>query len=432
MINSRMICLECVMDILEQGKHSHLVMNETLENYQYLEKRDRAFISRVCIGTIERLIEIDYIINQFSKVKVSKMKPVIRNILRITVYQLKYMDSVPDSAAINEAVKLATKKGFYNLKGFVNGVLRGISRNIDKIEYPAKDSIEYLEVKYSMPAWIIKKWINDYSRETTIKILEGFLNEDGYVSIRCNTNTIKVDDLIDKLSRDIKNIEKSNYCEEGLRIKGFNYLSRLETFKEGLFYVQDESSMICVKEANIKKNDYVIDVCASPGGKALGAAMMLEGTGTVDARDINDYKVNLINDNIDRMNVTNVITKVYDATKLDEESVDKADVVIADLPCSGLGVIGKKVDIKYNVTEKDLLELQDIQRDILDVVKEYVKIDGTLLYSTCTINKGENEDNVNWFLANNRDFKLEKMMQLFPGVDNVDGFFIAKMKRVNR
>ena len=147
MINSRMICLECVIDIIEQGKHSLLVLNETLENYQYLEKRDRAFISRVTTGTIERLIEIDYIINQFSKVKVAKMKPIIRNIIRIAVYQLKYMDSVPDSAAINEAVKLATKKGFYNLKGFVNGVLRGIARNINNIEYPSKESIEYLEVK---------------------------------------------------------------------------------------------------------------------------------------------------------------------------------------------------------------------------------------------------------------------------------------------
>ena len=446
MINSRMLCLECVIDILEHKKHSHLVINETLDNYRYLEKRDRAFINRVCTGTIERCIEIDYVINQFSKVKVNKMKPVIRNLLRISVYQLKYMDNVPSTAICNEAVKIATKKGFHTLKGFVNGVLRNIDRNIDKIEYPSKDSIEYLEVKYSMPAWIIKKWIKDYSKEITIKILEGFLDENKSISIRCNTNKIKMDDLINEISSDIKEISKSEYCEDGLVINGFDYLSKMKAFKEGLFYVQDESSMVCVDASGVKKDDYVIDVCAAPGGKTVSVALKLDGTGMVDARDINDYKVGLIEENIERMKLKNVKAKEWDALKLDKECIGKADVVIADLPCSGLGVIGKKVDIKYNITNNDLEELSKLQKDMLMVVKDYVKVGGTLLYSTCTINKGENEDNVIWFLENNKDFSLESlepyistnikcdnegMLQMMPGVHNVDGFFIARFVRNN-
>ncbi|MBE5934908.1 MAG: 16S rRNA (cytosine(967)-C(5))-methyltransferase RsmB [Lachnospiraceae bacterium] len=445
MINSRMICLECVMDILEQKKHSHLVISNTLDNYQYLEKRDRAFINRVCTGTVERCIELDYIINQFSKVKVTKMKPVIRNILRISVYQLKYMDSVPNTAVCNEAVKLAVKKGFHTLKGFVNGVLRNIDRNFNNITYPAKDTVEYLEIKYSMPSWIIKKWIKDYSKETTIKILEGFLDEDKSITIRCNTNKITVDKLINQLSSDIKDIERSMYCDDGLKIKGYNYLSKIDAFNDGLFYVQDESSMVCADATGAKDNDYIIDVCAAPGGKTVSVALKMNGTGMVDSRDINEYKVGLIEENIERMALSNVKTKEWDALVLDKECIGVADVVIADLPCSGLGVIGKKADIKYNVTSEDLEELCAIQKNMLSVVKDYVKVGGTLIYSTCTINKGENEDNVKWFLENNSDFKLdsltpyvgnnivctqEGMIQMMPGVHNVDGFFIARFKKI--
>jgi 16S rRNA (cytosine967-C5)-methyltransferase len=339
------------------------------------------------------------------------------------------MDSVPSSAVCNEAVKIATKKGFHTLKGFVNGVLRNISRNINDIQWPEKGSIEELEVKYSMPSWIIKKWIKEYSKEDTIKILEAFLKEDSRLSIRCNTSKIKVDELVDILASECDNVERSTVCDEGLKISGYNYLSKMKSFKDGLFYVQDESSMVCVDEAMIKEGDYVVDVCAAPGGKSIMSAIKLAGTGMVDARDINDYKVGLIEDNIERMKVNNITAKVQDATKLDKDVVGKADVVIADLPCSGLGVIGKKTDIKYNVTESDLEELASIQSDILEVVKEYVKDGGTLLYSTCTINKGEHESNVEKFLDKNKEFKLEKMVQMLPGKDHVDGFFIARMRK---
>ena len=352
---------------------------------------------------------------------------------------MKYMDSVPNAAACNEAVKLATKKGFHNLKGFVNGVLRNVDRGLDTVVLP-----EDLSIRYSMPKWIINKWIQEYSKETTIKILEGFLEENKSISIRCNVNKINIQDLVNELSADIDEIEYSNYCREGLVIKGYNYLSRIKAFEKGLFYVQDESSMVCVDALGIKENDYIVDVCAAPGGKTISAALKLNGTGMVDARDINDYKTSLIEENVDRMKLNNVSIKVWDALELDKDIAEKADIVIADLPCSGLGVIGKKADIKYNVTQKDLDELVGIQRSILDVVKEYVKPGGTLVFSTCTINKSENEDNVTWFLENNTQFKRdslkpyisdniklkdESMLQMLPGIHNVDGFFIARLKK---
>lgn len=447
MINSRMICLECLIDILENGNHCHIVLNETLQVYQYLEKKDRAFITRLCTGTVERKIELDYIINQFSKVKVNKMKPVIRNILRMAVYQIKYMDTVPNRAAINEAVNLANKKGFYTLKGFVNGVLRNIDRDIDNIEYPKKDTLEYYEIKYSMPKWIISKWFKEFGKDTTIKILEAFLKDDTTTSVRCNTNIIDVDDLAEQISKEVTKVEKSSYCKEGLILSGYDYIGKMNSFNQGLFYVQDVSSMISVDAMGIKPNQYIIDVCAAPGGKAITAALSLKKTGMVDARDISEKKVKYITDNIGRFGLDNVSVKVHDALIEDESVIGKADIVIADLPCSGLGVIGQKADIKYNTTKEKLSELVDLQRKMLSVVHKYVKPGGILLYSTCTINKDENLSNVKWFVEN-FDFEMDSLkpyvsdniksdtvekgyLQLLPGVHNTDGFFIARMKKMN-
>lgn len=447
MINSRMICLECLIDILENNNHCHIVLNDTLKIYQYLDKKDRAFITRLCTGTVERKLELDYIINQFSKVKVNKMKPVIRSILRMAVYQIKYMDTIPNRAAINEAVNLANKKGFYTLKGFVNGVLRNIDREIDNVEYPKKDTLEYYEVKYSMPKWIISKWFKEFGKDTTIKILKAFLKDDTTTSVRCNTNIIDVDDLAEQLSKEVTKVEKSSYCKEGLILSGYDYIGKINSFNQGLFYVQDVSSMISVDAMGIKLEQYIIDVCAAPGGKAITAALSLKKTGMVDARDISEKKVKYITDNIDRFGLDNVSVKVQDALVEDESVIGKADIVIADLPCSGLGVIGQKADIKYNTSKEKLSELVDLQRKMLSVVHKYVKPGGILLYSTCTINKDENLSNVKWFI-DNFDFEMDSLkpyvstniksdtvekgyLQLLPGVHNTDGFFIARMKRMN-
>lgn len=444
-INERELILGILLEITRDGEYAHIALRNTLSKYQYLEKRERAFITRVVEGTLEHMMEIDYIINQFSKVKVNKMKPVIRTILRSAVYQILYMDSVPNSAVCNEAVKLAAKKGFVNLKGFVNGVLRNIDRNVNDIQYPKQDNmVEYLSIKYSMPTWILEKWKKSYDWETIERILQGFLQEKGTI-IRCNLNRISKEDLKKKLEAEGVTVTQHPYLEYALEISAYDYLGDLESFEDGDFQVQDLSSMLVAEIAAPKEGDYVIDVCAAPGGKSLHIADKLHGTGHVEARDLTDYKVDLIWDNIERSQMKNVEAVRQDALVYDEDSKEKADIVIADLPCSGLGVIGKKADIKYKMTEETQRELAKLQKNILQIVHRYVKPGGTLVYSTCTINEEENMENVRWFLQQNPEFESvsvepvlceelkksvkEGCLQLLPGIHESDGFFIAAFRK---
>lgn len=444
-VSERELALGILLEITRDGVHSHAALRDTLSKYQYLEKRERAFITRVVEGTLEHMIEIDYIINQFSKVKVNKMKPVIRTIIRSAVYQIKYMDSVPNSAVCNEAVKLAAKRGFANLKGFVNGVLRNIDRNVNNIQYPdKKNMLEYMSVRYSMPLWILDGWRKSYDIDTIERMLAGFLEERG-TTIRCGLSRISKEKLIEKLEKEGVTVKTHPYLDYALEISGYDYLGDLESFGDGDFQVQDISSMLVSEAASPKENDYVIDVCAAPGGKSLHIADKLNGTGHVEARDLTDYKVGLIRDNIARSQMKNIEAVRQDALIFDQASKEKADIVIADLPCSGLGVIGKKTDIKYKMAKETQDELSKLQRDILSAVQNYVKPGGTLVYSTCTISEAENMGNVRWFLENYPEFKSvsfdeilcdelkgsvrDGCLQLLPGIHKSDGFFIAKFRK---
>ena len=442
-INEREVVLEILMEITENGAYSHKILGDVLSKYQYLEKRERAFITRVVEGTLEHMIEIDYILNQISKTKVKKMKPVIRNLLRSSVYQLKYMDSVPDHAVCSEAVKLAVRKGFSGLRGYVNGVLRNVVRKMDEIEYP-KEDVQRLSVKYSVPEWILSLWKKEYGEEITEKMAADFQKEKP-ITIRCCMNRVTPEVLKEKLEAEGAKVEAHPYLPYAFYLSDYDYLEGLESFQEGLFAVQDISSMFVGELADPKAGDHVIDVCAAPGGKSLHIGDKMEGFGTVDARDISQYKVNLIEENIQRLNSINVQAKVQDATIFDVESECKADIVLADVPCSGYGVIGKKPEIKYRSTAQKEEELVILQRTILDKAAEYVKPRGVLVFSTCTIAKEENEENMMWFM-NNHPFKLESIdefipeelrsettglgyLQMIPGVHGTDGFFIARFRR---
>lgn len=430
-VNERELVLDMLLQITRDGEYSHIVIKNVLDKYQYLDKRERAFITRVVNGTLERMIEIDYIINLFSKVKVNKMKPLIRTILRSSVYQMKYMDSVPDSAICNEAVKLAGKRGFVNLKGFVNGVLRNISRNLDKINYPdEKDKVSYLSVKYSLPEWLVKQWLNVYDEETVKTIGSAFLEEKP-LTVRFNERKIKKEDLVGILKKEGVTVGEVPEIPCALYLSGYDHLSVLPSFCEGLYQVQDLSSMQVALWSEVKEGDQVLDVCAAPGGKSIHIAELLNGTGHVEARDLTEYKVDLLRDNIERSGLTNIEAVCQDATVYDPDKKKSADIVIADLPCSGLGVLGKKPDLRYKMNEKTEADLVELQRKILSVVKDYVKPDGKLLYSTCTIHREENEGNVEWFLKEYPEFELVKDKQMIPGKDAGDGFYIAIIKRVN-
>lgn len=446
--NTREIILDMLMEINAGKEYSHKVIGQVLEKYNYMDGQDKAFMKRVTEGTIERQIQLDYILNAFSNVPVNKMKPLIRNLLRMSVYQLLFMESIPDSAVCNEAVKLAGKRKFHTLKGFVNGVLRNIARNKNNIRYPdkAKEPVKALSVVYSCPEWLVEMWLADYGTESCEKILKGLL-EIHPVTIRMEETMTagEKEEVLLQLKQKVKQVEAHPYLPYAYTLKGVEGLANVPAFAQGKITVQDISSMLAVEAAGIKPGDFVLDVCAAPGGKSLHAATKTGINGMVEARDVSERKTDLIEENISRMQKKQVVTKVQDAAVLDESMINKADVVLADVPCSGLGILGKKRDIKYRVSKESLESICGLQREIVDTVWQYVKPGGTLLYSTCTIHRAENQDMVS-YITENYPFEAESLnaylpkelwsettekgfLQLLPGIQKSDGFFIARLKR---
>lgn len=439
---------ECVLDLLlelEKGNvYSHVLIRSVLEKYDYLSAKEKAFLKRLAEGTIERQIELDYVIDQFSGVTVRKMKPLIRCLMRMSAYQILYMDSVPDSAVCNEAVKLAAKRGFQSLKGFVNGVLRTLSRQKEELSYPDLETqpIRFLSVKYSMPEEIVKIWLEEYGFEKTEGILQGLL-EVHPISIRFHSALDKQDRLayIAQMEKLGIEVTPSRYLDNVYLLEHVEGVSSLPGYEQGTFVVQDVSSVLAVLAAGITSDDFVMDICAAPGGKSLYASEMAR---VVLSRDVSRTKLALMEENIERLGAQNIILQEWDATVFDEGRTASADVVLMDVPCSGLGVIGKKRDIKYHITADGLKELSSLQKEIVEKSWQYVKPGGVLIYSTCTVRREENEEMCRW-ICERFPFTLESMeeflpdvfsdrvkegfLQLLPGQDACDGFFIARLRR---
>ena len=438
-VNPRELALDILLEIVERDGLSHVVLSQALSKYQYLEKQDRAFITRVTEGTLEYLIQIDYVLGRYSSVKVEKMKPVIRALLRMSVYQILYMDRIPDSAVCNEAVKLAAKRRFQGLKGFVNGVLRTVSRNKEQLTFPDD------RIRYSIPQWIYDMWMEEYPKETVRKVLEAFLDK-SRLCVRLCAGRAEAEAIKDSLIRQGVLVEDSGYGDDLVFLDHVDYVESLEAFQKGWIQIQDLSSAMVVRAANPQKGWRCIDVCGAPGGESLHLAEVLGGTGQVEVRDISHSKADLIEDSVKRLGYSNVTVTVMDALLKDEKSVEAADLVLADLPCSGLGVMGRKPDIKLRATPQSARDLAQLQRDILSVVWQYVKPGGVLVYSTCTINRKENQDNAAWFSDNFpfepvdirgrlgdgiREETMEQgYVQLLPGIYPCDGFFLAVFRRV--
>ncbi len=448
MENTRELILDMLMEITVKKEYSHRVIGQVLEKYDYMSSQEKAFMKRVTEGTVERQIQLDYIINSVSNLPVNKMKPLIRNLIRMSAYQILFMDSIPDSAVCNEAVKLADKRKFHNLKGFVNGVLRSVARKKDSIAYPdrEKEPIKALSVLYSCPEWIVEMWLDDYGFDLTERILKGLL-EIHSVTVRIEEDLEKAqkEKALKELREKAKEVCQHPYLPYAVTVRGVEGFSRLEAFAEGKITIQDVSSMLAVEAAGIQKGDFVLDVCAAPGGKSFHAACKAGKAGRVEARDISEKKAAFLYENRSRMKKEWVTIKVQDAAVLDQASIESADVVLADVPCSGLGVLGKKRDIKYRVSRESLWTITDLQKSIIDTVWQYVKPGGVLLYSTCTIHRAENQD-MAAYITGNYPFEAESLdpylkeelksettkagyLQLLPGVHESDGFFIARFRR---
>jgi tRNA and rRNA cytosine-C5-methylases len=453
--NQRMIVLEM---LLTETVYSHMIVWDVLNKYNYLPQQEKSFIKRLYEGTLERQIELDYVVDQYSKVKTDKMKKVIRAIMRMSVYQILYMDAVPDAAACNEAVKLAQKKGFSALKGFVNGVLRNIARNKNNISYNS------MSVKYSMPDWIVNLWIEQLGVNRTETVLAGLLEEHP-VTIRFReilaqkgvTTETTVDAVQKALTEQGGTMQQHVYLPCAYKVSGTDDLTKLPYYLSGAFVVQDISSMLAVMaigvEAYVRQKKMqdsdrtkirVLDLCAAPGGKSMLIADILEQCDVdyaILSRDISAEKVRRMLENFERCNLNHMMVETTNAIEEEVQLVGTADIVIADVPCSGLGVIGKKRDIKYRITPEAVEEVIVLQRQILTVAARYLKAGGRLLFSTCTINQNENEKHFMWL----RDalkltpLSLDDMLpsclhtettkngylQLLPGVHDADGFFIS-------
>lgn len=445
-VNTRELVLDILIAIEKEEDFSHKLLKGTLDKYDYLERKDKAFIKRMVEGSLEQQLYLDFIINNYSNTPVHKMKPLIRNLLRMSVYQLLFMQ-VPDRAVCNEAVKLAAKRKFVNLKGFVNGVLRKIATSKEALAKPSRsDMADFLSITYSMPKWIVEKWMKELGTEVTEGVLKSFLDVQP-VTIRVK-ESISLEDkehLIAQMKEEGIEVTAHPYLPYAYKISHLEGVHQVPGFAQGLITVQDVSSMIAVEACGIQEGDFVLDVCAAPGGKTMLAAEKTGSKGTVVARDLSDMKVSYIEENAGRMCLDQVRVQVFDALVLDETMIEKADVVIADLPCSGLGIMSKKRDIKYHVTEESLSELQTLQRQMLDVVSQYVKLGGTLLYSTCTINPMENEENRAYIIESlgfepvsidaylpeelRGETTKDGYLQLIPSLHETDGFFISKYRK---
>jgi len=444
-INPREVAVCILTEILNDGGYNNVVLRRTLDEYDDLSSLDRAFITQIVNGTIKNTIYIDYMISKFIKIKINKMDKDALSILRSGVYQLFFMDRVPESAVCNEAVKISKNLCQKHIHGFINAVLRNIIRNKGKIEFPEKNTNEYLEIMYSYPKWIIDMWTREYDYDTVLNMCQ-FLNSDPEVNICVNTTKIGVDDMVGLLESKQITVKKGKYVANNLRLSGTANITFLEEYKKGYFHVQDESSMIAVEVLSPKEDEHILDVCAAPGGKSFFAAIKMNNKGEIISGDIYDHKLDMIKEGAGRLGLSMIKPVVQDATIEDEKMEQRFDKIIVDAPCSGLGIVRKKPDIKFNRTQKDIEELIKLQRNILENASKYLKSGGILIYSTCTLSKRENIDNVNWFIEN-FDFEMCDMteflpnnlkcdtakqgyVELLPHIYDTDGFFIARLKKL--
>lgn len=414
-----------LMDIESKKSYSNIALN-----HQIVCNRpdSQGFVRELVYGVLENKMLLDYYIDQLVPSGSASLKASDRTVLRMGIYQLGYMDSVPEYAAVNESVILA-KRYCRGRDGFINGVLRNYLKHKFSIKLPdrSQDEIKYLSIKYSYAPWIIELWLEQYKMDFVEAMLQAG-NETPPTTIRLNWLKVMKKDLIEKLESKGYEVEEGKVCQNALHVKGSGLLSG-ELYKGGLFSVQDESSMLVAEKLDPQHGDIVMDVCAAPGGKTMAIAERMNNTGKILASDIYRRKLDLVDKEAERLGITNVETRSWDAARVDSSMIEKADRVLVDVPCSGLGVVRRKPEIKYKEKTQEMELLPKKQLAILSASSQYVKPGGMLVYSTCTVNPYENQRVIADFLKKHNSFKKEEMIQLLPHVNGTDGFFICTMKK---
>ncbi len=428
MDQNRKIAYLTLMDVELKKSYSNIALN-----HQILcgKPTSTPFIRELVYGVLENKLLLDYVIDHLVDKGISSMKPSDLNILRMGVYQLAKMDSVPEYAAVNESVKLA-KRFAKGREGFINGVLRSYIAKKYAIKLPdrSEDEVKYLSIKYSYEPWMISLWMDVYDTDFVEDLLKAG-NETPELTIRVNTLRTSKEDLMKALTQRGFKVKVGEHSPLALHVRG-SFLLESEFYNQGLFSVQDEASQMVVEMLDPQAGETIIDVCAAPGGKTLAMAEKMHNIGKLVASDIYKRKLDIIIKESVRLGISIIETKTWDSTKVDSALIDKADRVLVDAPCSGLGVVRRKPEIKYKKFGDEIVGLPSKQLAILSASAHYVKPGGVLLYSTCTINPTENDNVVRAFLRVNSSFEIEEKTQYYPNIHGTDGFFICKMKKSSK
>lgn len=431
----------------QAGSYSNLLLSQYLNDN--ITQKDRALITQLVNGVIQNKLLLDYIMSQFSKIKLSKLTPFVKNAIRLGIYQVYFLDRVPDFAAVNESVNLVKKNEGRKAANFTNAVLRNVLRHKEMLSFPEKDKdiTKYLSVYYSFPPWMVKRWLGLFGADFTEKLCRAF-NEPPCLCIRVNTLLTNRNNLLQRLKDEGVHAVPGKFADEAIYILQSPPIHQLKSFEDGLFTVQDESSIIASLAVDPKANEQVLDVAAAPGGKSTHMAALMQNQGTIVSWDIHPHRVKLIEENASRLKASIVKTRVKDAKILDETMMGSFDRVLIDAPCSGLGVIRRKPDIKWSKKPDDIKALRNEQEHIFFVCSKYVKPGGVLVYSTCSIEPKENEELVEDFLAKNQEFAYDDLRKslpetlhdelkspygyitLYPHIHGTDGFFVARLKRL--
>ncbi len=444
--SEREMAFEILSDIYGKGGFSNITIQKYLMDER--DPRKQNFIRELVYGVLENDLYLEYIISKASKVRMNRIHKSILIILKMGIYQIMKMDSVPSSAAVNESVKLAKKHGNKGSIGYVNGMLRNISRNIEDFKkVDIKDPGKRISIEESHPKWMVDRWIGEFGLEFTEELARAN-NKTPSLNITVNTLKTSRDELKIKLEKRGLEVDKAAYSQDTLIIRNPFRVSQVKEFLDGEFIIQDESSSLVAQLMDPKPGSLVLDLCSAPGGKAVHMAQKMENRGKIIARDIHPHKLNLIQDTSKRLGLDIIQTELHDALELDKKYIGAADYVLVDAPCSGLGLIRRKPEIKLNKKSEDIDSLSLLQGEILDRAKEYLKPGGILIYSTCTLGGQENLEIIDSFLRENENFRPVSMegdlknsenidtleegyVELFPHIHGTDGFFIAKMEKIS-
>lgn len=441
--NVREVALETLLAVEEKEAYSNLLLNNMIQTYR-LPKKDVGLLTEIVYGTIQRRDTLDYYLRPFIK-KARKLQTWVKVLLRLSLYQMIYLDRIPDRAAIFEAVEIAKKRGHQGIASMVNGVLRAIQRegvpSLDTIV----DDIERLAVATSHPYWLVKRWVNQYGIEETKKMCETNLHAPKQTA-RVNTVRTTVEQVIHTLEQEGVEVARGEIVEEAIQAKKGN-LAHTQVFQKGLITIQDESSMLVARALGVHEHEQVLDSCAAPGGKSTHIAELMNNTGRVVSLDIHEHKVKLIEEQAKRLQLTNIVTHVLDSRRVTDYFAEETfDKILVDAPCSGFGVVRRKPDIKYAKTEADIPALATLQFEILRAVAPLLKKGGTLVYSTCTVDEEENGAVIRQFLQQHPEFILDETLKerlpkkvqpyvhdgqlhLLPHYFGSDGFFIASLRK---